>query len=1117
MNRWLLIIACLLVPSLSQAQEGTESSKDSKTQSVLSFEQAIEQAKLSTRELAASATLILKGKVLRFPAEAYFITADGILLSVITKNDCQLESIMIYDRRLPGAKLIGRDPRTGITLFSTDVKSQRPLGLATKPDLTREGALKGLRSTDGESQEQTYGLTRLESIGKQVINDVVLENALGGTSRRAQGPGQGPAPFFDSDGNDRLITSAVAWLHDGVIQALSYQREQAPLVWLPADEVRRVCNRLLSEAKLSPLPNLEPLPELSPPVETQDGRGEKVELQVDYRDSGRQIINGVVLDDTGYMATVYSPGLEKARCRQMGLVLDLADQRQLNEDVTVFQLPARVKYQPIRMGLDAAQIKVGDPLFDTVSEPGASGMKPCAQLSRLNVNLETIDGRWERLMTVDAAIRPGTPLFNQSGEFIGLCMQTPALFANTTFVITADEVWKLAGPALNEIGAQQVNSRVASLAKNGTSLSGLQLVITHRFQTHLSGAKGLDSDFTWWQDPIDPQLLQRIYDRLKKAFPELQFALQKEDSNLVVVKDAPHNQQLLASVDYWIRRLRQEASETASPNDKAAAQSEEVVDLSAPQTASPHAHVLLIPRPQKGADIKVIEGTFLNKSGDLVTWLPSEWVPGSETSFQRVEIKAGETPIPAQIVGRDEETGITVLSARIRCSQPFAWDAEEQFNQNVKFGIASTFGGYSAGLSINKVAPVDLRGKQYRDLGFLNVPSSSTSWSGTVVTHVDKDVTRAAGLALDVDPSNQSWCVLQGARVASICARLLATGHRPPLFEPPSQEALEAMRNWPLPAGAAWADDQLTNGDHVFNVAICFDGEGHFMRPGVYASASQPTLYFQGKPLKAFQVGADPEWDLTVWGVSHPIPEQFLKMPVGETKVSANEQLRLNPTGAAVETTEVPIDVTSVEKEGRGNSWKSRTIIRLNCDLPLGTPLFRGKELVAVIVRSPDSSSPGCVAYPASDIAAAIKRVQRLLESKLPKKDPVAQDQPAELEIPPSVPAVTPRVEQDVSVAKMIERIRSAKPGQRETLRKELLQLTAKQFDARHEKRLKELKALEARLASLRKDLQKRESLREDIIRKRVDDLLGADELEWDGDPVDPNGSRAVQPNANRE
>lgn len=82
---------------------------------------------------------------------------------------------------------------------------------------------------------------------------------------------------------------------------------------------------------------------------------------------------------------------------------------------------------------------------------------------------------------------------------------------------------------------------------------------------------------------------------------------------------------------------------------------------------------------------------------------------------------------------------------------------------------------------------------------------------------------------------------------------------------------------------------------------------------------------------------------------------------------------------------------------------------------------------------------------------------------------------------------------------RLAARYRSAPPGDKAALKKELEQLTERQFEARQSARKKEMDELGSRLENLRTVLQKRQQNKKEVIKRRVRDLLDPhQDLEWD-------------------
>jgi hypothetical protein len=71
---------------------------------------------------------------------------------------------------------------------------------------------------------------------------------------------------------------------------------------------------------------------------------------------------------------------------------------------------------------------------------------------------------------------------------------------------------------------------------------------------------------------------------------------------------------------------------------------------------------------------------------------------------------------------------------------------------------------------------------------------------------------------------------------------------------------------------------------------------------------------------------------------------------------------------------------------------------------------------------------------------------------------------------------------------------RRAPEEQREALKKQLTEAVEKHFDARQERRRLQLKRLEEELQSLREAIEKRDAAREEVINRRVSELLGVED-----------------------
>lgn len=81
----------------------------------------------------------------------------------------------------------------------------------------------------------------------------------------------------------------------------------------------------------------------------------------------------------------------------------------------------------------------------------------------------------------------------------------------------------------------------------------------------------------------------------------------------------------------------------------------------------------------------------------------------------------------------------------------------------------------------------------------------------------------------------------------------------------------------------------------------------------------------------------------------------------------------------------------------------------------------------------------------------------------------------------------------------LIERHRAADPQQRAELLVQIVALTNKEFDQRHAQHEQQYQQLSARMQRVRESLDRRLKLKEDIVRSRVESLVGGNpELQWD-------------------
>lgn len=84
------------------------------------------------------------------------------------------------------------------------------------------------------------------------------------------------------------------------------------------------------------------------------------------------------------------------------------------------------------------------------------------------------------------------------------------------------------------------------------------------------------------------------------------------------------------------------------------------------------------------------------------------------------------------------------------------------------------------------------------------------------------------------------------------------------------------------------------------------------------------------------------------------------------------------------------------------------------------------------------------------------------------------------------------RLEREVHELTM--RFRHAPPPTREAIKKEIAELVGKHFEIRLERRVIELKRVEAELQRLRESIERRKAARQQIIERRLGELLGKDD-----------------------
>jgi len=85
----------------------------------------------------------------------------------------------------------------------------------------------------------------------------------------------------------------------------------------------------------------------------------------------------------------------------------------------------------------------------------------------------------------------------------------------------------------------------------------------------------------------------------------------------------------------------------------------------------------------------------------------------------------------------------------------------------------------------------------------------------------------------------------------------------------------------------------------------------------------------------------------------------------------------------------------------------------------------------------------------------------------------------------------------------LVRRHRDAKDDERKRLRDQIAELTTQQFDLRHQMRKVEIERIKKHLRDVEAKVDKRENLKEEIIEKRITELLDEDaELRWQPLPI---------------
>ena len=275
-----------------------------------------------------------------------------------------------------------------------------------------------------------------------------------------------------------------------------------------------------------------------------------IPLFIEHDNGDRSVVKSVVLDRSGGVACDVASldCLHRVRWQQTGLSLEpqvvVADRL-----IGALKLGDSLKKQPQNIGLEIASLKNGDSLFEKRFDPDQAREAPSARIIELDATLETYDRIQTHLIRCDRSLMAGTTVFNEEGLFVGICLETPQVFTNTTFIMPADQVWKQALPLLQPYMSQ---FHTIDLDR--------QYVKTYRFIESVSNAIEMTNGQTAVRDfpPVKAEILEKIHLRLQKAFPDLQVVLRPEEKSIVVVVEPPLGPAPLTVVDAWIVRLLQE-------------------------------------------------------------------------------------------------------------------------------------------------------------------------------------------------------------------------------------------------------------------------------------------------------------------------------------------------------------------------------------------------------------------------------------------------------------------------------------------------------------------------------------------------------------------------------
>ncbi|MDB5387860.1 MAG: hypothetical protein JWM11_3506 [Planctomycetaceae bacterium] len=522
----------------------------------------------------------------------------------------------------------------------------------------------------------------------------------------------------------------------------------------------------------------------------------------------------------------------------------------------------------------------------------------------------------------------------------------------------------------------------------------------------------------------------------------------------------------------------------------------------------------------------------------------------------------GTTPLTARPLCRDAETGLALLETDLHCAYRYIWNTETALPLQtaaelleldtklnpfeVKRKAGMQLGVIDVTTEFNKQKLTNAQQWGVAESGNSPLP---TIVPGPLMIEQGEFVAFVIGV-----PETHVAYAISAKRVVEITNRLCSGLMLPGIPQPTTEQQMAQIRGQKLPPGMGLFDYTLQNGDHYVIVVPFIDAEGHFLIPVAFTQQILPpfqstVVYRHGQTFEVGYAFLDEQTGLAMWGITSSFPEnsEFITFPSSNSALNVGETCRLSE---AIPGLRQAASSKLISKELERNKSTSQANLKLRFDtimLP-GSVLYQSGVVQALVLGQDTSSRGGSVAFPADVVASAIARMKPAPASNVPDvplppipagkqvvtltraqlshvSERLAQQGQnlifslfakhgdnltilvtlEEAKLISAILAIsTPLVAaSDTKLANeeqgLVRKYRTATPAEQPGIRNELEQVTAKHFELKHRQRIDELKVLEIRMEKLRASLAQREQLKDQIVQKRVADLLNIENpLQWD-------------------